>query len=185
MVIANFIQTIVTNGISGSILSTLQKEFYLTSFEGGLFIAIHDLTAVCAAPIVGYFGGLHKTNKMRLISINMLLVSVGSYVIGILVFLKNPDASIYSVVDDVNICRLNQTQSNVDYVCSPLAKSSDDTSNVKNLQYLLYVGNGIIGVGSVALLSVGVVYIEKIVPEDKSAMCQAVYNAIGMYCDIL
>ncbi len=183
MVICNFVQTIVTNGISGSILSTIQKEFFLTSFQGGLFIAIHDLTAFFAAPVVGYFGDLKRINKMRFISLNMIMVSIGAYLIGILVFLKAPDASIHSKLVDSNVCRLNQSLTNLAFVCSPMNTSSTSISvdGANSLGYLLFVGNGVIGIGSVALFSVGIVYIEEIVPEDKSAMCQAIYNGVGKY----
>lgn len=47
------------------------------------------------------------------------------------------------------------------------------------LEYLLYLGHLIIGLGSVVIYSVGISYIEEITPADRSSYCQAIFYGVG------
>ena len=72
----------------------MEKEFYITSTQSGIFLGIYDFAAFLSSPIIGFFGDLKNSNKMRIISISLLLVTLGSYAIGATVFAKKPDQSL-------------------------------------------------------------------------------------------
>jgi MFS family permease len=178
-----FTQNLIASGIGSVILSTLEKEFYLTSFESGLFLAIFDLASFVAAPVVGYLGDLKSINKMRLISINLLFMTVGAYMIGFLIFYKSPDLSIYKTTQNstVNTCMLNQTSNltRKNFECQSIQLNSALVQSSNNLKYVLYFANIIIGFGCVALYSVGIAYVEIVVPAKRSSICQAIFYGSG------
>lgn len=170
-----FLQNLIASGIGTVILSTIEKEFYLTSTESGLFLGVYDLAAFISSPIIGYFGGLKNSNKMRIISISLIFVSFGSYIIGCSVFMKQPDSSIYSTETEINTCQNATTSS----VCEAIKENTITRSITKHLAVVLYIGNIIIGFGSVALYSVSIAYIEEIVDSKKSSIFQAIYYGVG------
>jgi MFS family permease len=170
-----FIQNLVTSGIATVIVSTMEKEFYLTSAESGLFLGIYDLAAFLSSPIIGYFGGLKNANKMRIISISLLLVTIGAYAIGLTVFAKDPDLTIYSTGSfETSICLGNKSNSECQYL--DLTKTNDLSKNIK---IVLFIANVVIGFGSVALYSIGIAFIEEIVLPEKSSLCQAIFYGVG------
>ena len=181
-----FFENLVTSGVATVILSTLEKEFFLTSTQSGFFLSVFELAAFVASPIFGFLG--NKLNKMRLISTSLLLVTIGSFVIGSSIFFKSPDPwshqdlSIGSNGSSL-ICRSNAE--GLGRECDLVKEVREESSfsyKMPNLQYLLYFGHIIIGFGSVALYTIGIAYIEEISPPQHSSYCQAIFYGLGMLC---
>lgn len=170
-----FTQNLLTSGIGTVVISTIEKEFYLTSTESGIFLGVFDLAAFISSPVIGYFGGLKNANKMRIIAINLLLMCLGGYIIGSTVFFKDPDASIYSSDRNSTVCLAHINATSVE--CSKTSATSRAIAS--NIKYILILSNLIIGCGSVALYSVGIAYVEEIVNPEKSSLCQAIYYGVG------
>ena len=119
---------------------------------------------------------------MKLISSSLFIVTIGSYMIGLTIFLKLPDFDADSLSNNISnssssLCNSNLNQTN-DNDCS-LIKSSGNQLNGSNLQYMVYFGHFIIGFGSVALYTIGVAYIEEITTIKESSYCQAIYYGLG------
>ena len=180
MCLSCFIENFVITGTSAVVLSSLSKEFFLTNFQAGLFLGVYELGGL-SAPIFGYFGSSKRINKMRQISLSLLLVTLGSFIIGFTIFIKpaynftfNPDAinSIFSnQTNNSNIC---QSNSSIDPTCSGISNSITN-----QLTFMIYIGHLIIGFGGVAMYSVGIDYVENISPKAHSALCQAIFYATG------
>jgi MFS family permease len=171
-----FIQNLVTSGIGSVVVSTMEKEFYITSTQSGIFLGIYDFAAFLSSPIIGFFGDLKNSNKMRIISVSLLLVTLGSYSIGATVFAKKPDVTIYSgdAKLDYSSCRSNLSETE----CS-LTVGSPENTITQNILILLCISNMIIGFGSVSLYSIGIAYIEEIVDPKKASLCQAIFYGVG------
>jgi MFS family permease len=171
-----FVQNLVTSGIGSVVVSTMEKEFYITSTQSGIFLGIYDFAAFLSSPIIGFFGDLKNSNKMRIISVSLLLVTLGSYAIGATVFSKKPDPSIYSgdAKLDYSSCRKNSSQTE----CSLTVGSPENTIS-QNILVLLCISNMVIGFGSVSLYSIGIAYIEEIVDPKKASICQAIFYGVG------
>jgi len=119
---------------------------------------------------------------MKLISASLFIVTVGSYMIGLTIFLKPPDFDTDSLSPTVSnksntLCILNSNQTN-SLDCN-LINSRGNQVNSSNLQYMIYFGHFIIGFGSVALYTIGVAYIEDITTVKQSSYCQAIYYGLG------
>jgi hypothetical protein len=51
-----FFQNLVTSGVATVILSTIEREFFWSSTQSGLFLALFELAAFIASPIFGFLG---------------------------------------------------------------------------------------------------------------------------------
>lgn len=177
MCLSCFIENFVITGTSAVVLSSIEKEFFLTNLQGGLFLGVYELGGL-SAPIFGYFGSSNRINKMRQISLSLLLVTLGSFIIGFTIFIKpaynftfNPDSILLNQTNYSEICPSN---SSVDPICSGISNS------IKNqLSFMIYIGHLIIGFGGVAIYSVGIDYVENISPKVRSALCQAIFYTTG------
>lgn len=202
-----FIENMIISGSATVVLSTLEKEFFLTSTQSGFFLGIYELAGFLSAPIFGYFGTSKTFNKMRIISLSLLLISLGSFLIGLSVFIKKPylDFINYSLNDESNrmheLSFKNEPNNSICVFDNSYAKSttpdnsffanvfrdeatekcpSDSTYDYSSrLEVLLYIGHLIIGFGSVAAYSVGVAYIEEITLPHQSSYCQAAFYGSG------
>ena len=183
--ICTFIQNFSVNGANNAVLSTLERVFYLNSVQSGLFLAVYDLATVFSAPLVGYLGGFYSSPIF--FSLNMIIVSVGNMLIASSHFLQrdnrirfNSTSTLISMISETVLFQCVQDpfqkENFTDLSCLRAERLSSASQNAK---VLLYLGNIVNGIGSVALFTIGIVYIERIFPRDKAAYCQAIYFAVG------
>lgn len=198
MCVIVFVENFVISGSATVVLSTLEKEFFLTSTQSGFFLGIYELAGVVAAPVFGFFGSFRSLNKLRLISLSLFLIATGSLLIGLLVFVKEPNLDFFdNQIDEAE----NTTQTNrlctfeidsrryfrVEYDDDELSSCPSEidqhrgerSSSSFRYEYLLYLGHLIIGLGSVVPYSNGISYLEEISPPASSAYTQAIYYGVG------
>lgn len=173
-----FFQNFVTSGTSTVILSTVEREFFWSSTQSGFFLGLFELAAFIAAPIFGFLGGY--INKMKLISVSLFIVMLGSYTIGFTIFFKEPDfdANNFNTNKSYQLCHSSLDVTNNETECNLIRNGNSISSN---LQYLVFIGHFIIGLGSVALYTIGVAYIEEITTVKQSSYCQAIYYGLGIF----
>ena len=185
LLICTFVQNFSVNGANNAVISTLERVFYLNSVQSGLFLALYDLATVFSAPLVGYLGGFYSSPVF--FSLNMVIVSVGNVLIASSNFISrdnklnfNSDVSQNSLSsDNVLFQCFNDPFSSDNSTGGTCLKQEHLSSASQNAKSLLYFGNFINGIGSVALFTIGVAYIERIFPHDKAAYCQGIYFAVG------
>ena len=188
-----FFENLIISGSATVVLSTIEREFFLTSTESGFFLGIYELAGFVAAPIFGFFGSSKRINKMKLISLSLFLVTVGAYIIGFTVFLKEPYLNFAS---DPTLGNLNKTNTNLchfnqNHYLNSTNECADDIEidiegrlpNSKlaprKVDFLLYIGHLIIGFGGVAIYRIGIAYIEEITHATHSPYCQAIFYGTG------
>ena len=180
-----FIQNFSVNGANNAVISTLERAFYLNSVQSGLFLALYDLATVFSAPLVGYLAGIYASPIF--FSLNMIIVGMGNILIASSNFLSRENRLTFSsgssqqyLVDDSVLfqCYRDPSHPGVmnDTGClrTPTSPSLSD-----NAKILLYFGNFVNGIGSVALFTIGVAYIERIFPRQRAAYAQGFYFALG------
>lgn len=109
MCVICFVENLIISGSATVVLSTLEREFFLTSTQSGFFLGIYELAGFLAAPIFGFFGSFKSINKLRLVAFSVFLIAIGSLLIGLLVFPKQPYLDFIDNQIDENE---NSTQSN-------------------------------------------------------------------------
>jgi len=181
----NFIQNFSVNGANNAVISTLERVFYLDSVQSGLFLALYDLATVFSSPLVGYLG--NRYSSPIFFSLNMIIVGIGNMLIASSNFVNRDKLFNFN-------SELVQYMSTYNNVLFPCYKDPFNEQNItdisclnqvrlssaaKNAKLLLYFGNFVNGIGSVALFTIGIAYIERIFPRDKAAYCQGIYFAVG------
>jgi solute carrier organic anion transporter family, member 4A len=181
-----FIQNFSVNGANNAVISTVERAFHLNSVQSGFFLALYDLATVFSAPVIGYLGDFYSSPVF--FSFNMIVVAMGNMLIASSHFLLRENRVIFNT--GLSQQTYNQ-QDNVLFPCSgdPMYAGNRTTSTclktlesldgANNAKVLLYLGNFVNGVGSVALFTIGVAYIERIFPRAKAAYCQGIYFAVG------
>ena len=183
--ICTFVQNFSVNGANNAVISTLERVFYMNSVQSGLFLALYDLATVFSAPLVGYLGDSYSSPIF--FSFNMITVSFGNILIASSHFLQrdtrvkfSSNSTMTTLLPDSVLfqCYKDPLQGGniTDVFCSKVERLSRMSQNAK---ILLYFGNVVNGIGSVALFTIGVVYIERMFPRNKAAYCQGIYFAVG------
>ncbi|CAF0743448.1 unnamed protein product [Adineta ricciae] len=182
--ICNFIQNFTVNGANNAVISTLERVFYLDSVQSGLFLALYDVATVFSSPLVGYLGGRYSSPIF--FSLNMIIVGVGNMLIASSNFVQR-ETTHYTTTSGQTISSYN----NVLFQCTKDPFNEFNITDIsclrqerlantaKTAKLLLYLGNFVNGIGSVALFTIGVAYIERIFPRGKAAYCQGIYFAVG------
>lgn len=181
--ICSFIQNFSVNGANNAVISTLEREFHLDSVQSGLFLALYDVATIFSSLIVGYLGEFYSPSIF--FSLNMVIVAFGNIMIGSSNFLlrdslidslNRHELNNLSLNSVLNQCGRDSTNQTLNNVCSKIPNVIDES---KRAQILLYFGNFINGIGSVALSTIGIAYIERIFPRERAAYCQGIYFAVG------
>ena len=183
--LCTFTQNFSVNGANNAVISTLERVFYLDSVQSGLFLALYDLATVFSSPAVGYLGSRYSSPIF--FSLNMIIVGMGNMLIASSNFVHRDTSLNFNsqLVQEINL------YNNVIFQCDkdPLnernitdvacLKREQFSGNIQQAKAMLYLGNFVNGIGSVALFTVGVAYIERIFPKEKAAYCQGIYFAVG------
>jgi organic anion transporter 4A len=181
----NFIQNFTVNGANNAVISTLERVFYLDSVQSGLFLALYDLATVFSSPLVGYLGSRYSSPIF--FSLNMIIVGIGNVCIASSNFVYgdtslnfNPEVTQYlSSYNNVLFQCYKDPFNQLNITDVACLKQNRLPSTLNNAKILLYLGNFINGIGSVALFTIGIAYIERIFPRQKAAYGQGIYFAIG------
>ncbi|RNA33429.1 Solute carrier organic anion transporter family member [Brachionus plicatilis] len=190
--ICSFFSNLIITGSSTVVLSTLEKEFFLTSFESGFFLALFELGGFVSSPFFGFFGSLKKFKKLHLISLSLFFLLIGSYLIGFLIFFKQPALkNFYNTTYGLtNLCSLPEYLNDSVFSagieehlgfsgCLNTNVAREESKNNINYKLILYVGHFFIGLGSVAIYTVGIAYVEEIALENKSPLWQGILYGTG------
>jgi organic anion transporter 4A len=181
----NFVQNFTVNGANNAVISTLERVFYLDSVQSGLFLALYDLATVFSSPLVGYLG--IRYSSPIFFSLNMIIVGMGNMLIGSSNFVYRDTSFTYnsetaqylSAYNDVLFQCYKDPFNEYNITDTACLGQANLPSTSHNAKFVLYLGNFVNGLGSVALFTIGIAYIERIFPREKAAYCQAIYFAVG------
>jgi MFS family permease len=85
-----FLHNILMSGANNTIISSLQKEFYLTSKETGVYVSFYDIGSLISSVLISFICA--RGSKPKLISVGMIMVFLGCMVNVLPHFLKPHDA---------------------------------------------------------------------------------------------
>ena len=184
--IAAFIHNIVMNGAMNVIISSLQKEFYLSSKDTGIYVSVYDVGSLVSSLIIPILGS--HGSKPKWIGFGMFMLCLGCFV-NVLPHFIRPKNTNYlqnattNGLQEIQICTTNHNLTDIDYNhCSverAAANNETSTFQFSNLKYLLYASNIINGFSSASMTTLAFSYIEDIAPSKLSAIYESIYYAVG------
>lgn len=186
--LASFLHNILMNGANNVIISSLQKEFYLSSRETGSYVSIYDVGSLFSAVVIPFVSA--HGSKPRWISFGMVMLFVGCQVTVIPHFLRKSAINEAAKDNSIELCNNPSYKPMIvqySQVVSFVNESSQQpeivqpiaTKSFFQLKHLLYVGNIINGLSSASMTSLAFSYIEDIAPAKRSAVYESVYYATG------
>ncbi|CAH1775814.1 unnamed protein product [Owenia fusiformis] len=160
-----------SNGFLSTGISTIEKRFELSSFWSSWIAASYDIASVPGLIIVSYWGAVgHRTRWM---AVGSTLAGIGSILFVLPHFLTEPYDPYASRVRD-EACSFN-TSGLVD------AKGDDGSFSGLKLYFIMFIcANVLIGFGNAPLPTLGITYLDDIVPRDTFAFCLALFYAFGV-----
>ena len=175
--LASFLHNILMNGANNVVISSLQKEFYLSSRETGSYVSIYDVGSLVSAVVIPFVSA--RGSKPRWIAFGMVMLFIGCQVTVLPHFFRKSALNAANADSSVEFC--NQTSKLIkdvgllgaDNETIPLTKSRFQ------LKHLLYVANVINGLSSASMTSLAFSYIEDIAPHSLSSVYESIYYAVG------
>lgn len=70
-----FLHNILMNGANNVIISSLQKEFYLSSRETGIYVSVYDIGSLLSSILISFASA--RGSKPRWISFGMVMLFIG------------------------------------------------------------------------------------------------------------
>lgn len=176
-----FLQNSIIGGSNYAILSTIERAYYMTSFESAIFLSLYDVSNILVSPIIGYYSD--RLFKPRIIAICILGLSFGSLVMllphiilnQLVLFNKlelNNTENRDLLCDISNAIKLNNTIGTKLYL---------DNILINNMKYFFYFSNLINGAFSVGLYTTVISFFENIFSSEQVNIRQGVYYAIGAF----
>jgi MFS family permease len=205
--LAAFLHNILMNGANNVIISSLQKEFYLSSRETGVYVSVYDIGSLLSSIFISFAAA--RGSKPRWIAFGMIMLFVGCMVNVLPHFLKPSQvasgALAESKLDFFNASHVVKSDSIIELCNSSLSvdenmlyarnvtrvptklitnepKTPASTGFQFQLKHLLYAANIINGLSSASMTSITFSYIEDIAPSHKlSSIYEAIYFVFGAF----
>ncbi|RNA26631.1 solute carrier organic anion transporter family member 1A2 isoform X1 [Brachionus plicatilis] len=196
-----FLHNILMNGTNNVIISSLQKEFYLSSRETGVYVSVYDIGSLCSSILISFAAA--RGSKPRWIAFGMIMLFVGC-MINVLPHFIKPDHSsqkkfsnsshVINSDDIVELCNYSlSTQNhqadvyfprNYTSPASPVDQTKTASSSIFGFQvkYLLYIANIVNGLSSASMTTITFSYIEDFAPSKKlSSVYESIYFVMGAF----
>ncbi|KAK2166751.1 hypothetical protein NP493_1307g01016 [Ridgeia piscesae] len=168
---AVFIQSMCVNGLIGVSISTLERRFGWRSTEAGLVPVFADLCGLPVLLVVGYYGS--RAHKPRWTAVGMTFVGLGSLLFALPHFTTGPyDATGKGSM--TSLCEISRDNST-----SLRCSSAVTESGLWNYLYLFVVAISLMGMGSVPLTLLSVVYYDDCLPRHKAALYTGIFYAFS------
>ena len=199
-----FLHNILMNGANNVIISSLQKEFYLSSRETGVYVSVYDIGSLLSSIFISFAAA--RGSKPRWIAFGMIMLFIGCMVNVLPHFLKPNETSLQSgleakqdylnashvVTSDniIELCNYSMSIDDSEYFARNLTQETKLIDNRPKasppsgfqLKHLLYAANIINGLSSASMTSITFSYIEDIAPNHKiSSIYEAIYFVFGAF----
>ena len=147
-------------------ISSIEKRYRFSSTAASLIVSTFDVTVVCAAVFVSYFG--EKGHKPRWLGISLILQGIGTFVFALPKFLFGN----YEVGSNINL-RLESCVDGNDHL--------PDCDPANSVAYACFIlGTAIIAIGATALFTIGTTYLDDIVYPKKVSIHLGLFYSMAV-----
>ncbi|GMR42727.1 hypothetical protein PMAYCL1PPCAC_12922 [Pristionchus mayeri] len=185
----SFIQQLAVNALFPVGLSTLERQFSLTSTHTGIISSWYDFAVLLVVFPICHFG--RTAHKGRWIGLGGLVMAAGSLVCALPHFIIEPyDPSHEHVKNSTDIgqcdASLDPLRSAEASECPPVPTKFDVFANYNNKYFLLFLlGQSLHGIGSTPLFSIGTAYIDENVSQTASPLYLAIHGVISSFGPVI
>ncbi|CAH1251833.1 SLCO5A1 [Branchiostoma lanceolatum] len=175
--IFNFLTSSIHFGFLNGALTTIEKQFGISSYQSGLIKSCKEIGELCIVLFVAYLGG--KGHRPIVLGATILLTGVGMAMLAIPHYLLDP----YDYGNNqgngtlgAGLCPAPINGSVADPIC--LAGSGTGSSS-ETLIYFMYFGMALSGFGPSAFTTIGISYMDDHTPNKTSPLYYGIIYACG------
>jgi len=185
------VHNIVMNGAMNVIISSLQKEFYLSSKESGTYVSVYDIGSLISSLIIPILGA--RGSKPVWIGFGMLMLCCGCFLNVLPHFIK-PRSSLDTMHQASRLFDNSSSympqfvdqQGNSIELCQNASTSAEcefkpELAHFNVLKYILYAANIVNGLSSASMTTLALSYIEEVAPKESTSLYEAIYYATGAF----
>lgn len=158
----------IVSGLSGITITSLEKRFYLKSFQVGGIITCYEVSAIVLTLIVSYYGHVHKA---KWLGSGAIALGIGCFVFAMPQWLSGKYTPIVAKISD--LCQGEMSQ-NTTIPADQICKTSE-------WYYILIfvLGQLLIGAGASPVYTLCAAFIDENVTRKNSGICLAVFYTVS------
>ena len=162
------VEGVILNGIVSVTITSLEKRFYLKSFQVGGIITCYEVSAVVLTLMVSYYGHVHKA---KWLGSGAIALGIGCLVFAMPQWLSGKYLPIVAKTSD--LC-LGQTSHNT-------TVPTDQTCKTSEWYYIaiFVLGQLLIGAGASPIYTLSTAFIDENVSRKNSGICLAVFYTLS------
>ena len=181
--VSTCLHNILMNGSNNAVIPSLQKEFFLSSKETGIFVSVYDIGSMISVVLMSLLST--RVAKQKLISFGMFVLFLGCMLNVLTHFLRKTSTVLNNdnIVELCNDTLLVDSDERVHHLLYRANRTEriDTTqkigfTGVFRLKHLLYGANIVNGLSSASQTSILVSYIDDF---SGSSLYVGIYYAIG------
>ncbi len=156
------------------IISSLQKEFFLSSKDTGIYISLYDIGSLVSSIVVPIMGT--RGSKPRWISFGMVMLSLGCLLTSTPHFFKSYVPLLQSTANHTLIDGEMGPGHGATHGMRP-NQTGGMSLRLNSLKFILFASNIVMGMSSSSIATLAYSYIEDVTPVEYSTIYQSIYYA--------
>lgn len=161
-------QSLIVTGLSGVVISSIEKRYYLRSSQVGSIFSCYDIGNTIVTLIVSYIGHSHKS---KWLGAGSVVLGLGCLVFALPQLLVGKYEPIIAEAGD--LCHLNET----------LRNSTNSLNNCRSSEWfhmmIFVLGQLLIGAGASPVYNLGSAYLDENVTRKNSGVYLGIFYAVA------
>ncbi|KAJ0069900.1 hypothetical protein NL108_016059 [Boleophthalmus pectinirostris] len=164
---AALLQGMIINGFVGSVVTSIERRFDLSSSQSGLIVSAYDIAACVCLPFASYFGG--NGHKPRWLGQGIMIMGLGSLVFALPHFTTPPYQA--TAPEKSDLCSANSSDFSDN-------RASDGLSNYF---FVFILGQILHGIGATPLFTLGFTFLDDNVKASNAPIYMGIFYTAATF----
>ena len=169
-----FAESFIVTGLSGVVVSSLEKRYFLRSSQVGGIYASYEVTGIIVALVISYFGHSHKP---RWLGVSSLFLGFGCLTFALPQLLTGRYEPV--IAQDTDLCQSHNLSASLNGSAS--ANAVGEACKKSRWYHLMVfvIAELLIGAGAAPIYNLGLAYLDENVSRKNSGLYLGVFYAVS------